>query len=308
MIRALLFATALSLPAVATAQTGTQAGELGSRLGKLEKELRSVQRTVFPGGTPVQPELGGTAPATPAGTPATGVITDLTTRLDGVEKALATLTGQVEQDGARLRKHDDALKAIEARVARLEGNTASAGDTASAASLPPVRLTTSSPVRLATPAPRTDPPARVDPARRALVAAVEMPATGDAIEDAYTYGFRLYTAKLYPEAQAKLKEFVAAHPTHKRASYAQNLLGRAYLDEGKPALASVAFYDNYQKLPKGERAPESLYWLGRALTKLNKRADACKVYDEMREVYGADMTRDAMAKVARGRADAKCAP
>ncbi|MBA3896705.1 MAG: tetratricopeptide repeat protein, partial [Sphingomonadaceae bacterium] len=139
------------------------------------------------------------------------------------------------------------------------------------------------------------------------VAAVEMPATGDAAEDAYTYGYRLYAAKLYPEAQAKLKEFVAKYPRHKRASFAQNLLGRAYLDEGKPALASVAFYDNYQKMPKGERAPESLYWLGQSLTRLNKLPDACKVYDELRDVYAATMPSDLKAKATRGRADAKCA-
>ena len=33
-------------------------------------------------------------------------------------------------------------------------------------------------------------------------------------------------------------------------------LGRAYLDDGKPSLASIAFYDNYKKYPDGERAPE----------------------------------------------------
>ena len=119
--------------------------------------------------------------------------------------------------------------------------------------------------------------------------------------------FRLWTAKLYPEAQVKLKEFVARNPNHKRASYAQNLLGRAYLDEGKPALASVAFYDNYQKMPRGERASESLYWLGVALTRLKKPADACKVYKEFDDVYASKAGTDLKAKVAKGKSDAKCA-
>ena len=162
-------------------------------------------------------------------------------------------------------------------------------------------------MRPATP-PATRPAAvKTDPARKAAVAAVDIPATGDAEEDDYTYGFRLYSAKLYPEAQAKLKAFVAKYPvTSKRWSYAQNLLGRAYYDEGKPALAAVALYDNYQKAPRGERAADSLYWLGQALTKLRKTTDACKVYDELRDVYGAKLSAEAKARAARGRADAKC--
>ena len=135
---------------------------------------------------------------------------------------------------------------------------------------------------------------------------MEIPATGDAVEDAYTYGFRLWAAKLYPEAQVKLKEFSAKYPKHKRASFAQNLLGRAYLDEGKPALASVAFYDNYTKNPKGERASESLYYLGVALTRLKKLPDACKVFDEFRDVYGASAPADLKARVAKARTEASC--
>jgi TolA-binding protein len=156
-------------------------------------------------------------------------------------------------------------------------------------------------------APAAKPPvAQADPAHRAAVAAVEVPSTGDAAEDDYTYGYRLYLAKLYPEAETKLKEFVTRYPTHRRWSYAQNLLGRAYFDEGKPALASVAFYDNYQKAPKGERAAESLTWLGQSLTKLKKPADACKVYDELQDVYGAKLAPDLKAKATKGRVDAKC--
>lgn len=142
--------------------------------------------------------------------------------------------------------------------------------------------------------------------RTARVAAVRMPNTGDAPEDAYIYGYSLWEAKLYPEAQVKLKEMVEKFPTHRRASYAQNLLGRAYYDEGKPALASVAFYDNYRKMPRGERAAESLYWLGMALTRLKKPIDACKVYAEFGDVFGATASADLKARVAAGKMDANC--
>ena len=274
-----------------------QTGGIDLRVGKLEKEMKAVQRTVFPQGVPVQPETGAAIPGPAAGSPATAPIADLTARVDALEKSLASLTGQIEQAQYRNRQQDEAIKRIEDRLTPTV--------TPEPAALAPATLTP----KPATTASTTKPPVaatRPDAARKTQIAAVEIPATGDAPEDAYTYGFRLYTAKLYPEAQTKLKEFVAKYPSHRRASYAQNLLGRSYYDEGKPALASVAFYDNYQKMPKGERAPESLYWLGQALIKLKKLPDACKVYVELNEVYGSKLSADLAARAKKGRADAKC--
>lgn len=273
-----------------------QTGGIDLRVGKLEKEMKAVQRTVFPQGVPVQPETGAAIPGPAAGSPATAPIADLTARVDALEKSLASLTGQIEQAQYRNRQQDEAIKRIEDRL-----TPAVTPEPAAA----PVTLAS----KPATTASTTKPPVaatRPDAARKTQIAAVEIPATGDAPEDAYTYGFRLYTAKLYPEAQTKLKEFVTKYPSHRRASYAQNLLGRSYYDEGKPALASVAFYDNYQKMPKGERAPESLYWLGQALIKLKKLPDACKVYVELNEVYGSKLSADLTARAKKGRADAKC--
>jgi TolA-binding protein len=281
-----------SLGSAAFAQT---AG-IDLRVGKLEKEMKAVQRTVFPQGVPVQPENGITAPGAAAGTAATTPVADLTARVDALEKSLATLTGQIEQAQFRNRQQDEAIKRIEAKLAPAETTVEPATTPAALTSKPLTAGANKPPVTATKP----------DAARKAAIAAVEIPSTGDAAEDAYSYGFRLYTAKLYPEAQTKLKEFVAKYPSHRRASYAQNLLGRSYFDEGKPALASVAFYDNYQKMPKGERAPESLYWLGQSLTKLKKLTDACKVYVELNEVYGSKLSADLAARAKKGRTDAKC--
>lgn len=281
------------------------ADPIGLRVNKLEREMRAVQRKVFPDGVTLEPEIGANgSPATAPGTPASAPLADLTTRVDALEGQLRTLTGQVETDGNRIRKLEEALVAYEARLKALEpAPAASVGGGDPVVTPPPVRTAAQSPT-----APAQTLSASAGTAdRRALIEAVEIPATGDAIEDSYTYGFRLWQAKLYPEAQVKLKEFVAKNPRHRRASYAQNLLGRAYLDEGKPALASVAFYDNYQKMPKGERAAESLYWLGVSLTRLKKPADACKVFTEFDSVYAAGATAELKGRVARGKSDAKCA-
>ena len=273
----------LLLSAAAAPLAAQSASDLNSRVTKVEKELRAVQRKVFPGGQPLEPEI--TAPVAPvqaAGSPASSPVADLTARLDTLEAQIRTVTGQSEQNGFRLRQ-------LEEQVQRL---TAEAEARAAAPVAPPVLA----------------PPPSNDPAPAATTTAgVERPSSGDAGEDGYIYGFRLWQAKMYPEAQAELKRVADRYPNHRRASYSQNLLGRAYLDEGKPALAAVALYDSYKKWPKGERAAESLYWLGQALTALKKPADACKVYAEFGDVYGATAAASLKAQVAAGQKRAKCA-
>jgi TolA-binding protein len=288
---AILCLAAAAAPLPAFAQSAVEA-----RVGKLESEMRAVQRKVFPAGagTYLEPQITAPdeAPLPPRGTPATGALDDLSSRVTSLEGQLATLTGQIEQNGYRLRQLEDAFAAYrKATDAKLAAGVAA-----------PAPASASDDVAEA-PAPAK--PAAAKPAATA-VAGVEKPDTGDAPEDAYMYGYRLWAAKKYPEAEAQLKKVVATYPDHRRASYAQNLLGRSYLDEGKPSLASIAFYDNYKKRPEGERAPDSLYFLGQALMKLNKPADACKVYGELTDVYGAKIDATMKANVAKGRLAAKC--
>jgi len=160
--------------------------------------------------------------------------------------------------------------------------------------------------------PATARPAETAPApaaseeRKMAVAAIERPSTKDAAMDSYSYGFRLWEAKFYPEAQTQLKATVDKYGDNTVASRAANLLGRAYLDDGKPALASVAFYENYQKRPRGDRAADSLTYLGEALIQLKKPADACKVYQELEQVYGSTLSASLRGMMDKGRTRAKC--
>ncbi len=303
-------AAVMILPTAAMAQSNVE-----GRVGKLESEMRAVQRKVFPNGAGgyVQPEI--TAPQTQAqapGVPASSALTDLTSRVTSLEEQMANLTGQIEQNGYRTRQLQDQFDAYkrttEARLKALEAGPAPiapAGQSAPLDTPAPAASGSTRPTK--TPAAAsvvTGDTASTEPA--AGGAAVEKPSTGDAAEDAYLYGYRLWAAKRYPEAEAQLKKVVADYPKSRRASFAQNLLGRTYLDSGKPSLASMAFYENYKKFPDGERAPDSLLYLGQALTRLNKPADACKVYDELSDVYGAKLSASMKAQIASGRSAAKC--
>lgn len=275
-------ALSLALAAPALAQSG-----LEGRVGKLEGEMRAVQRKVFPGGSGavVEPQITPAAPATgPVGAPATTPVEDLTQRVSALEAQVQAITGQMEQAQHRLRQLEEQFAAFRASAA---ARPAPAADV----TVPTAPRPAAAPV--ATPA-------------AAAPAASDKPDTGDAAEDGYTYGYRLWTAKKYGEAATQLKKVVADHPKHRRASYAQNLLGRAYLDDGKPSLAAIAFYDSYKKFPEGERAPDSLFYLGSALMKLNKAAEACTVYGELTDVYGAKISAARKGEIERARAAAKC--
>ncbi|WP_294304596.1 hypothetical protein [uncultured Sphingomonas sp.] len=300
-------AAVMILPTAAIAQSNVE-----GRVGKLESEMRAVQRKVFPNGAGgyVQPEI--TAPQTQAqapGVPASSALSDLTSRVTSLEEQMAGLTGQIEQNGYRTRQLQDQFdaykRATEARLKALESGPAPIAPAGQSAPLDATAPAAASGSTRPTKTPAAPSVVTGDTAT-STPAAVDKPSTGDPAEDAYLYGYRLWQAKRYPEAEAALKKMVADYPKSRRASFAQNLLGRTYLDSGKPSLASMAFYENYKKFPDGERAPDSLLYLGQALTKLNKAADACKVYDELSDVYGAKLSAAMKSQIASGRSVAKC--
>lgn len=291
-MRTLLFAAVAAI----ASPLGAQAQQIERRVDRLESEMRAVQRKVFPSGAGrlVEPEIQPqTAPVEAApGVPASTPLADLNARVATLEQQIATLTGQIEQGEYRLRQLDEAFQAYKRTTdERLRATEASPA----AAPGPDAGAAEAEPQAQANPLPDPPPPT-----------AVERPRTGDAAEDAYAYGYRLWEAKQYVAAEKQLKEVVAKYPRHRRASYAQNLLGRTYLDQGKPSLASIAFYDNYKRMPEGERAPYSLYFLAQALQTLKKPEDACKVYGELTDVYGAKIDARLKADIAKGRAAARC--
>ncbi len=300
--------------AVAAAMPVAQAQDaaVGKRVERLEKEMRAVQRAVFPGGAPTFFE-GEIAPDNTPGVrsgSSSAPVADLTARVDALESQLQTLTGQTEQNAFQLRELE---KQFTAYKAEMEKRLAAppAETVATPASLAPTVKPTTTPTQAAAPTKKPDPkpaakPAAPDAARLALVKKVEIPSSGNETKDAYDYGYRLWEAKLYPEAQAQLKQVVTKWPSSSQASFAQNLLGRAYLDEGKPSLAAVAFYNNYKDRPSGARAPHSLMYMGVALDKLGRKADACKAFRELQDVYGDKAPQDVRTDAAAAKAKAGC--
>lgn len=254
---------------IASEAAAQQPQTIDRRVGRLEQDMRAVQRRVFPDGVPnvVEPELQPRAntPARPLGE--TGdAITTLSSRVEALEAQLARVTGQVEENGYRLGQLEEQVRQLRTdltgRIDRLER----------AAAPPPVQQPAVEPVE----EPVETPTAGTTPAGSRPL---------DPVQDAYNRGFRLWEARRYAEAATALTEVADRNPRSPWASWARNLAGRSYLDDNKPATAAQVFLRNYQDNPRGERAADSLFYLGEALVALNRHAEACPVYQELQTTY-----------------------
>ena len=237
------------------------------RVDRLEQEMRAVQRRVFPGGAgaTVDPEIRPTIPTRP--TIETGdAVATLNARVDAIEAQLARLTGQVEEGGYRMRQLEEQLNQLrtdtQTRLGRMEQGAVPA---------PAPTTGNSNPV--------------MEPIVERPSTPASQPAATDSAEAAYNAGFRLWEQRNYAAAQTALTQVGERYPRSRWASWARNLAGRAYLDDNKPATAARIFLSNYQDDPRGERAADSLFYLGEALVRLNRRSEACPVYDELEQTY-----------------------
>ncbi|MEO6093764.1 MAG: hypothetical protein ABIT04_10675, partial [Novosphingobium sp.] len=201
-----------------------QDGSADARVRRLEAEVRALQRRVFTGGDAgaFQPEI--TRPATTLAAqpaqPTTSAVTDLLTRMDSIEAQMTRLTAQTEQNGNRIAQLEAKLSGPPAAVPLPPPPAPSAPATI------PEAMTggAATPHRIPDAAPGSPSAQRIEAVR-----AIPRPHTTDAADDAYSYGFRLWEAKFYPEAAQQLRLFVDRYPRHPRISFARNLIGRAYL-------------------------------------------------------------------------------
>lgn len=266
-----------------------------ARVRKIEAEIRALQRQVFQGGDArfFEPEINtqqGT-PSNPSSTTSTTAVTDILARLDAIEAQMQRLTAAGEENRNAVMLLEERLEALEAAnnpapVVEPAAEEAPATQsnlsamTGGASTVEPAR-----PAQTAEPAPAQT--AGPSEERLAGVQEIMKPQTDDAGDDEYTYGFRLWNAGFYPEAQQQLRLFVDQYPDHWRATYGRNLLGRAYLDDGKAREAAPWFLRNYQVDKQAARAGDSLLFLADAMIALEDTNRACIALAEFGDTYPA---------------------
>jgi TolA-binding protein len=289
------------VPASAPAQRQSATPE--QRIDRLERQVQQMQRQVFPRGRPA--DTAGISEE-PAATQSS--VVSLDQRLDALERQMADILRQSEENGHRLQSLEADIGRLrndqEQRLTALEQRM---NDAAGGAGIVPT-----SGAESGSPAPKpttTRPPASRPQVGPAVVAPSTTAATPEGFDDpgeeAYTEGFRQWEAGNYDAAIASLRAFTSAYPKHRRVSYANNLIGRALLDQGQTRPAAQALLANYRSNPKGERAPDSLYYLGEALMKLGQPGQACKAYAELDAVYP-NVRAELKKQVQEAKARAQC--
>ena len=265
-----------------------------ARIRKIEAEVRALQRSVFPGGSGrfFEPEISGGAPKpAPSAITSTNAVTDILVRLDTLEAQLQGLTSQTEQN-------TNAINLLTARVVALEpavsnpviapqtdpaAGTAQGAQAGNSSASDANLATMTGGASAARPAAATGPSAE----RLTAVQQIAKPQTDDPGDDEYSYGYRLWNAGFHPEAQQQLTLFVEKYPNHSRLTYGRNLLGRAYLDDGKAKEAAPWFLRNYQADKQAARAPDSLLYLAEAMIAEKDTKRACIALAEFGETYPA---------------------
>jgi TolA-binding protein len=264
------------------------------RIDRLEKQIQQMQRQVFPKGRPA--DTAGFADD-PAATQSS--VAAIAQRLDSLERQMTDLIRMAEESANRQRTFESDLERartdLDRKLAELEQRLAAA-----AAAQPVVSPSPST----TNPIPATKPKASTP-----LAASSGGPETGpseDPGEAAYSEGFKLWESGRYDDSINALRAFVSAYPKHRRVSFANNLVGRALLDKGEARAAVTALIANYRGNPAGERAPDSLYYLGQALMKLGQPVQACNAFAELEEVYGAKVRPELKKLQTEAKQQAQC--
>ena len=258
-----------------------------------------MQRQVFPKGRPA--DTAGFSDE-PAATQSSVVTLDQ--RLDSLERQMSDLLRQSEENGQppadsgsrpRPGPHRPGATARRPRATDDRGSRGGAGNRRRSAAghivFKPAGAETEG---------------RCTPRPRRRAATAPRPPPTDPGEDAYSEGFHLWEAASTTMRSRSLRAFTAAYPKHRRASYANNLIGRSLLDKGDARGAAEALLANYRSNPSGERAPDSLFYLGQALMQLGQPGQACKAYAELDAVYGAKIRPDLKKLVPRPNSQAHC--
>jgi tol-pal system protein YbgF len=240
----------------------------------------------------------------------------LVVRVDRLESDLRRANGQIEELQNQNAKLEDRMRRFQQDVEyRLGGGAAAAG-------APPPGPTPdlgapkprkggdafdpgADPIGMAAPSPplgapigKPPPPASapMDLASRAPLAPPKGADSGptvigsglpftDGPRDQFNGAVAAYKEGQYADAEAQLKAFLAANPTHSRAADAIFYLGETYLQRSRPREAAEQYLRLSTDYGKSAKAPEGMMRLGQSLAMLGNNEQACATFAEVGKRY-----------------------
>lgn len=100
-------------------------------------------------------------------------------------------------------------------------------------------------------------------------------------EDRYKFAKDLVHRAEYEKAALAFQEFIATHPGDTLISNARYWLGKTYYVRREYRDAAEAFLQSFRGDPKGNKAADNLLSLGMSLSHMDKKTDACTMFDKL---------------------------
>ena len=99
--------------------------------------------------------------------------------------------------------------------------------------------------------------------------------------DRYKFAQDLVHRAEYEKAARAFQEFIASHPDDALVGNARYWLGRTFYVRGDYRAAAEAFLNGFRGDPKGNKAADNLLSLGMALSHMDKKTEACAMFDKL---------------------------
>ncbi len=292
-----------------------------SKLNRLERDIQTLNRQVYKGGTPPKSasESSAKVPSGPTGGNAYVIrleerLTQLEGELQNTTNTIEGMNHTVDEMKARL---DKLVSDIDFRLSRLEGGAVRPGNA-------PGNLTGNVPAGPPTVSsvPRVAGVQQIGPSTGGPVLSSGQPGTLGKISETdlsavqrtaknapqeassqasaatqqsilpkgtptaqYKHAFSILRRTDYEKAEIAFKEFIKIHPKDKLTPNAQYWLGKTYYVRANYRDAAAAFFRGFQQAPKGVKAPDTLLMLGMSLSNLKKKSDACATFAKLAKDY-----------------------
>ena len=189
-------------------------------------------------------------------------------RMNQLQQTITMLTGQVEQlqnQNQQLKQQLDKMQTdYDFRIDQLEKGKGGG---------------------VRPPGPGPTPTAPPSPGHPPTTASNAPPASGAQGEQLYNDAFKLLRDGDYAGAERSFKTFVQNNPKHPLAGNAQYWLGETYYARREYQQAMVAFAEGYKTYKTSPKGPDNLLKLGMTLAVMNKKQEACAVFQRFNQDY-----------------------
>jgi tol-pal system protein YbgF len=291
-----------------------QESDLAFQLQRIRRDLSDLQAYVYSGKAPSREAIADIESG------ASDSTARLQVQIQDLEAQIRTLTGRIEEMEYRVNRVNDRLEKlvadIDVRFRALEsgeGQTGAVGPRSEGPAPVPTGTQVAS-TEEQPPAPSKEPAAEgLDVGQQVLgtmsesgsAKAVKPPVKtvpegangraavgGDQVAKAtgtprerYDAAFQYLRKREYDKAASAFDAFVKDNPDSPLSSNALYWLGETHYYRKDYAEAARIFLDGYQRYPKGNKAPDNLFKLGKSLAGIDEKKPACAAWGKLLKSY-----------------------